>query len=103
MRKREKKMSFEKAVGLRLNNIRTVLGFETQSDFADELGVLPNRYNNWESGLTTIPVKYALIIRRMCGATLDYIYVGDFSCVPRQLASELEAVDKEQSSKSEDS
>ncbi len=87
----EPQMTGSKMVGRRLGLIREMLGHASQTEMAEALGVTLARYNNWELGDIILPVKYALMLRRMCGVTLDYIYAGDLSCVPHKMVLALEA------------
>ena len=77
-------------VGKRLEIIRLAKDIGTQPQFAKILNVSKNRYNNWATGGVLIPVEYAVRIKELTGATLEYIYLGDRSSLPLSLAQSIQ-------------
>jgi transcriptional regulator with XRE-family HTH domain len=78
-----------KAVGERMRNVRIAKGIASQTVMATLMGVQSNRYNNWEKGVALITPPDAIGFCTYTGATLDYIYRGDGSALPLNLATLL--------------
>ena len=74
--------------GLRLVAARCALGL-TQSELAQALGVTPQRLSNWERGEHLADVLAMRTLRRLYGVRLDWIYDGDVTSLPYELAVEL--------------
>lgn len=83
------------AVGKRLALLRTVLYVENQVEMAKMLKIDHKRYHVWEVGKGLIPVPQAIEMRRLTGATLDYIYLGEMGGLSAELAKQLAILDKE--------
>jgi DNA-binding XRE family transcriptional regulator len=77
------------AVGKRLALLRAVLGIENQAEMAKRLKIDPKRYHVWEAGKGLIPVHQAIELRRLTGATLDYIYLGEMGALSTKLSQQL--------------
>lgn len=77
-----------KAIGNRLRFLREAKGVKHQTVMAKLVGASQSRYSNWENGIGVIPVEFAVKICSLTGATLDFIYVGNLSSLPMNLASE---------------
>ncbi|WP_051548139.1 helix-turn-helix domain-containing protein [Sneathiella glossodoripedis] len=75
-------------IGVRLRAFRG-LGGMNQKQFALSLGYNPTQYTNWETGARRIPVDMAIRLVERFGLTLDYIYLGDVSALPHELALKL--------------
>jgi hypothetical protein len=82
------------AVGKRLALLRTVLDVENQVDMAKMLKIDHKRYHVWEVGKGLIPVPQAIEMRRLTGASLDYIYLGEMGGLSAELAKQLASLDK---------
>lgn len=78
-----------KQVGLRLKLIRQAKGIKSQAALARAIGANPDQYNVWERGGGQLPVVFAIRIYTFTGAGLDYIYRGDMSGLPINLATEI--------------
>jgi transcriptional regulator with XRE-family HTH domain len=60
----------------RLRQLRAAEGYETALAFARTLGVAPNRYGNIEAG-SNLSIEVAqLIVSKVPGVTLDWLYNG---------------------------
>jgi hypothetical protein len=78
-----------RAVGERLALLRVVLGIDNQAEMARRLRIDPKRYHVWEAGKGLIPVPQAIELRRLTGATLDYIYLGEMGALSAKLSEQL--------------
>ena len=65
----------------RLIRTRKALGYETQIELADEIGIPQNNYNTFEKGRRRISLGAALKMWDRFGVSLDWIYCGDASGV----------------------
>jgi transcriptional regulator with XRE-family HTH domain len=62
----------------RLKAVRAVEGYETAKDFADALGISPNRYGNMEAGNSPLSYEVAqLIVKLVPGCSLDWLWNGE--------------------------
>jgi DNA-binding XRE family transcriptional regulator len=79
------------AIGARLLTTREVLGYDgrQQASYANQAGIAPNRYNQWERGHVRINLDGAMQLCLRYGLTLDWIYFGDRSCLPSRIAEKL--------------
>lgn len=83
---------FDQAVGARLKELRAALGYGGHGQarqFAAMLGIRPNHYSMVESGERPLLPAKALEVRRLFGATLDWLYGGDQSALPDHLRRAL--------------
>ena len=64
-------------VGRRLRETAWELGYRTQQQLADYLGVTRGQVYTWYRGLALPPVKHMKRLCREHGLTLDWIYSGD--------------------------
>lgn len=51
--------------------------------------IRPSRWTEYTKGSRLITVENALELHRLCGVTLDYIYRGDESGLPRTVTDKL--------------
>ena len=73
-------------IAARLVLLRDARGWN-QAEFARRLNITPQRLSNWESGTgQRIPLAGAHVVRRVTGATLDWIYYGIEDGLPSGLA-----------------
>jgi transcriptional regulator with XRE-family HTH domain len=75
------------AIAHRLRATRETTGL-TQSQFADRAGIAQDTYNQWESAMGRPGLDEAMRLRAAYGVTLDWIYLGDASRLPRPPRSE---------------
>src|SRR5580704_13076891 len=75
------------AIAHRLRATRETTGL-TQSQFADRAGIARDIYNEWESAKDRPGLDEAMRLRAVYGVTLDWIYLGDGSRLPKRLPSE---------------
>jgi transcriptional regulator with XRE-family HTH domain len=73
------------AIAARLILLREALGYR-QADFARRLGISYQRLSNWERNVQPLPLSGAQNVRRVTGATLDWLYNGIEAGLPRDLA-----------------
>lgn len=64
-------------IGPRLKALRLALGFKTQVEFADKLGIEKNTYNPFEKGTRELTFETACLIRRRFKIPTDYLFWGD--------------------------
>lgn len=76
------------AIARRLERTRVALGL-TQSEFADKAGIARNTYNQWEKGKGRPQLDGAISLCSTYNLTLDWIYFGETSGLPYQVASKL--------------
>ena len=72
-------------VARRLRRTRLALGYESQAGFARVIDTKVSRYNQYETGERLITLDVALRITERFGVTLDWIYRGDASGLPRRI------------------
>lgn len=82
-------------IGARLRAVREALGYENQKDFADKAGISPTAYNNWEVGYKRIGVDMAARLCSTYRITLDWIYFGDASGLPGNVAAKLAGMQRQ--------
>jgi len=71
--------SYAREVGRRLRETAWELGYRTQQQLADYLGVTRGQVYTWYRGLALPPVKHMQQLVREHRLTLDWIYSGDGS------------------------
>ncbi len=59
----------------------------SQKKYAEEAGVPPKSYNQWESGAFRISIPGAIKVRERFGLSLDFIYCGSLDALPHKMAS----------------
>jgi len=79
------------AIGARLRLTREVLQL-SQAEFADRCGIARNTFNQYEQGRNKPQIPLAIDICERFNLTLDWIYRGDPSGLPYQLADDLKAL-----------
>ncbi len=78
-------------IGERLRLLRVAAGYTNQVEYADTIGVSPQRYNHWERG-RRMPDLWAIgRICSMTGATADWIYFGAVGAMPIDLMRRIQA------------
>ncbi len=75
-------------IAKRLKATRKALGIN-QAELCRRTGIAVNTYNQWERGKGPPALKEAIKLARACGLTLDWIYFGDISALPHNLAVKI--------------
>jgi hypothetical protein len=78
----------------RLRTLRRVVSGENQTDFALRVGVEVKRWNNFERGYPLSKEVAFLLVRKVPGLTLDWLWLGNEGGLPVKLQRELEAAGK---------
>lgn len=77
---------------LRLQIVRQFVAGDNQSKFAADLGISPNRWNNFERGSPLSKEIAFRLVRKIPGLTLDWLYLGIEDGLPTRLQRELTTV-----------
>ena len=72
----------------RLRAVREVYGMSSK-EFADQAGVPPKSYSQWESGDFRISIDGAIRLQARYGTSLDFIYLGSIDTLPNKIATAL--------------
>ncbi len=64
-------------ISSRLRDLRLELGYETQTAFANRLGIDKSTYNLYEKGKRPLTFETACLIRREFGISIDWLFFGD--------------------------
>ncbi len=70
-------MTDNKRIGRRVEAIRKALGFESQEEFAIEIGLNKSTYSQIKTGERRLSLDTALVMRTQYRIPLDYLYFGD--------------------------
>lgn len=73
----------------RLKLLRAMLGYETSTAFAAFLGIGLQRYNAFENSSPLTRDVAFLIVQRVPGLTLDWLFFGKADGLPLELARNL--------------
>ena len=84
----KKNDNWQKLVGQRLETAAKVLD-KKQVDMGTVAGASPQAWNNYVHGARPLPIDAAISLCNRFGLTLDWIYRGDPSGLPRALADKL--------------
>lgn len=76
-------------IAARLTILRGALDL-TQASMADLIGAKPQAWGNYETGTRRIRVDEALRLCSALGVTLDWIYRGNMSQLPVELAEKIQ-------------
>lgn len=76
------------AIARRLERTRLAMGL-SQSEFAEKAGIARNTCNQWEKGKGRPQLDGAIALCNVYQLTLDWIYFGETSGLPYQVASKL--------------
>jgi transcriptional regulator with XRE-family HTH domain len=73
------------------NRLRAVRKYYdlNSKDFAEQAGVPPKSYSQWESGQFRVSIDGALKIQSRYGISLDFIYTGRLDTLPNRIATAL--------------
>ena len=88
------------AIGRRLSNLRHALDL-TQRQLAVILNVTGPRWANYEVGTSRIPVDIALRLVEKWEVSLDWIYYGNGTIMPKPLLRKIKSAAKEPTSRVE--
>ena len=75
-----------KAVERRLTHLRGCLGYRRMDAFADFLGISKTRWNNFECGFPLSKDAAFLLVQKVPGLTLDWLYFGKTAGLSMQLS-----------------
>lgn len=81
------------AVGARLSLVREARGFQ-QAAFAGLLDLTPQAYNAYERGRNMPQATTMAKVRRLTGATSDYLLFGDMTGLPNELVSAIRKLER---------
>jgi transcriptional regulator with XRE-family HTH domain len=76
-------------IGERLRLLRETLQY-SQTEFARKLNISLQTWNNYERGVSRIRVDEAYKLVQQTGVTLDWIYLGTESHLPKALSEKLD-------------
>jgi transcriptional regulator with XRE-family HTH domain len=76
-------------VGRRLRHLRQALGYRHGNTFAHFLGVPATRWNNLENGFPLSKEVAFLLLRRVSGLSLDWLYLGRTDGLSMRLGRKL--------------
>lgn len=79
----------------RMRRLRESLGYETALAFSAFLGVSPQRWGNVETGMPLSNQLALLLVRKVPGLTLDWLYLGKADGLPLEMARRLGEIDSE--------
>ena len=74
-------------IGWRIRMLREALGYQNAAQFAAYVGWTSQQLNNYETGRKRPEITMATKLCHRTGVTLDWIYRGERSGLPLQLAS----------------
>lgn len=80
----------QRNIGRRIRALREAIGEDNQRAFAAKLGWQPQQLSNYENGHKRPEISMAIRICMRTGATLDYIYRGEFAGMPLRLANSIQ-------------
>ena len=78
-------------VARRIARSRKALGLD-QEQFGDGAGLSQPRYNQYETGRRLLTLAAAMLLCERYNLTLDWIYRGDPSGLPKRLTDALHAI-----------
>lgn len=73
----------------RLVQTRLALGYDSQADFAREIGMEKSRYNPFEKGKRRLTLEAARKIKARFGVSLDWLFDGDISTLSTSLSKKI--------------
>lgn len=80
------------AVSGRLEDLRLAMGFTKQAEWCRFVGITPQAWNNYESGVNRISLEAAYQVCTRTGVSLDYIYRGIFVGLPYEIVTKLQDI-----------
>ncbi len=85
MPRTDRPLGYAEQVGRRLRAARGELGREA-AEICRAINVQQNTYSQWESGKYLIPPHAARRLKDRYGISLDWLYAGDASGMPRSFS-----------------
>lgn len=79
-----------KQFGRRLAVVREAAGYETQTAFAEELGMSLQTYSRYERGETEPGIVTLRRIQQLTGVSLNFLISGDLAEAERKVAESLD-------------
>jgi hypothetical protein len=73
----------------RLRRLRTAFGYPTSTGFAAFLDISVQRWNAFENGAPLSREVAFLLVRKISGLSLDWLYFGKSEALPLELARRL--------------
>jgi len=73
----------------RLKRLRAAFGYETSTAFAAFLDISVQRWNAFENGAPLSREVAFILVRRISGLSLDWLYFGKTEALPLELARKL--------------
>ena len=80
--------------GRRLAFVRQASGYSTARAFAEALGIDEDAYGYYERGRSYPNAMTLGRIKRLTGATIDFLYLGDDDGLPARLFKQLDVLDE---------
>ena len=78
-----------KTVGRRLRHLRQALNYRHANTFAHFLGIADNRWNNLENGYPLSKEVAFLLVQKVSGLSLDWLYYGRTDGLSKSLGQRL--------------
>jgi transcriptional regulator with XRE-family HTH domain len=78
-----------RVIGRRLRHLRKSLGYEYANTFARSLGIQDNRWTNLENGFPLSKEIAFLLVRKVSGLSLDWLYYGRTDGLSERLGQRL--------------
>jgi hypothetical protein len=79
------------SIAYRLRISRIALGY-TPTTISRLINSPSSLWHNFEAGTRRISVDKALALKRATGLTLEWIYTGDITSLPREIAAKIDTV-----------
>lgn len=76
-------------VGRRLRHLRQALGYRHANTFAAWLGIPSSRWNNLENGYPLSKEVAFLLVRKISGLSLDWLYFGRTDALSMRIGRRL--------------
>jgi ribosome-binding protein aMBF1 (putative translation factor) len=83
--------AYRREVGARLRLVRRALGLPA-GRLAAELGVAAPRWSQWEHGRHLADLRAMVRLAQRYRVTLDYLFLGDESALPRRLIDAMREI-----------
>lgn len=77
------------AIGKRLRMARNAVDYTSLRAFARDTGIDEDNLSNWERGVALVPPWYVQKLKTLFGITHDWVYGGDSSTLPHQMAVKI--------------
>lgn len=94
MAKNGEDAAYKSECGARLRILREALEYPKARAFAADTGTDEDNLSNWERGVALVPALYVRRLKGLFRITFDWIYDGDASGMPRDLARKIATTDR---------